>query len=167
MSDGSKPRDPVPKDERAEGPVREVGAHGEGRERDDRATLTTRSLGEGLALAREVRQGISTESVQELLDLGVVARDEVYRLVIPQRTLSHRRSRGEPLSPEESNRLARVTDIVLATVRLFESPEVAARWLRRPNRALGGERPLDLLTSDAGARVVEQVLGRIEHGVYS
>jgi putative toxin-antitoxin system antitoxin component (TIGR02293 family) len=52
-------------------------------------------------------------------------------------------------------------------VRLFESPEVAARWLRRPNRALGGERPLDLLTSDAGARVVEQVLGRIEHGVYS
>lgn len=37
----------------------------------------------------------------------------------------------------------------------------------KPNRALGGERPLALLDSDVGSLAVERVLGRIEHGVYS
>jgi putative toxin-antitoxin system antitoxin component (TIGR02293 family) len=45
--------------------------------------------------------------------------------------------------------------------------EKAHRWLGRENRALGGERPVALLDSDAGARAVERVLGRIEHGVFS
>lgn len=129
--------------------------------------LLTRSLGDGLALAREVRQGFPVESVQELIDTGVIEREDVYRLVIPQRTLSHRRSRGEDLTPEESNRLSRVAAIVLRAIELFEAPEVAGRWLRRANRALQGQAPIELLGSDAGARVVEQVLGRIEHGVYT
>lgn len=129
--------------------------------------LTTRSLGEGVALAREVQHGFPVEAVEELLASGVIGRDDLFQLVIPQRTLSHRRAKGQDLTPEESNRLARVAGIVLRALELFETPEVAARWLRRPNRALGGERPLELLTSDAGARAVEQVLGRIEHGVYS
>jgi putative toxin-antitoxin system antitoxin component (TIGR02293 family) len=129
--------------------------------------LTTRSLGEGVALAREVQQGFPVGAVEELLASGVIDRGDLFQLVIPQRTLSHRRAKGQDLTPEESNRLARVAGIVLRTLELFESSEVAARWLRRPNRALGGERPLELLASDAGARAVEQVLGRIEHGVYS
>jgi putative toxin-antitoxin system antitoxin component (TIGR02293 family) len=45
--------------------------------------------------------------------------------------------------------------------------EKAGEWLRTPNRALGGERPLDLLDTDVGAREVEDVLGRIAYGVYS
>ena len=44
--------------------------------------------------------------------------------------------------------------------------EKARRWLTRENRALGDAQPLALLDSDAGAEAVEQVLGRIEHGVY-
>jgi len=129
--------------------------------------MTTRSLGEGVALAREVQRGLPVDTVEELLATGVIGRDDLFHLVIPQRTLSHRRTKGQDLTPEESNRLARVAGIVLRTLELFETPEVANRWLRRPNRALGGERPLELLTSDPGARAVEQVLGRIEHGVYS
>jgi putative toxin-antitoxin system antitoxin component (TIGR02293 family) len=47
------------------------------------------------------------------------------------------------------------------------SEEKAARWLHTPNRALGGNLPLELLDTDLGSRQVEEVLGRIEHGVYS
>ena len=46
-------------------------------------------------------------------------------------------------------------------------PGHAARWLRRPNRALNGELPIDLLDTDVGARQIEDVLGRIAHGVVS
>jgi putative toxin-antitoxin system antitoxin component (TIGR02293 family) len=43
----------------------------------------------------------------------------------------------------------------------------AARWLRRPNRALGGKTPLETLDTDLGASQVETVLHRVEHGVFS
>jgi len=45
--------------------------------------------------------------------------------------------------------------------------EKAIAWLGTPNRALGGERPLELLDTDLGTRMVEDILGRIAYGVYS
>jgi putative toxin-antitoxin system antitoxin component (TIGR02293 family) len=45
--------------------------------------------------------------------------------------------------------------------------EKAAQWLKTPNRALRGVRPLDQLDTDPGVREVEDILGRISYGVYS
>lgn len=57
--------------------------------------------------------------------------------------------------------------IVLRTAEILGSQEEASRWLQTPNRALGGRTPMDLLDTEPGNRQVEDVLGRIEHGVYS
>ena len=43
----------------------------------------------------------------------------------------------------------------------------AQRWLATPNTALGGINPESLLGTDRGLKDVEDLLGRIEHGVYS
>ncbi|MUL38989.1 antitoxin Xre/MbcA/ParS toxin-binding domain-containing protein [Gloeocapsopsis dulcis] len=50
---------------------------------------------------------------------------------------------------------------------VFEDEQVAKNWLKRPNQALGGETPLGLLDTETGAEQVNQVLTRIEYGVYS
>jgi putative toxin-antitoxin system antitoxin component (TIGR02293 family) len=50
---------------------------------------------------------------------------------------------------------------------VFGAEDRAATWLRRPNRALNGELPIDLLDTDVGARQIEDILGRIEHGIVS
>ncbi len=71
---------------------------------------------------------------------------------------------GGRLSSEQSDRLARVVRVTSAEAAIGDGAK-AARWLRKPNRALQGRRPLDLLASDVGARVVEQELGRMEHGL--
>lgn len=71
------------------------------------------------------------------------------------------------LSPAESERLARVVRIIARAEEALGDREKARRWLRKANRALAGRRPLHLLDSDAGARMVERVPGRIEHGIYS
>ena len=71
------------------------------------------------------------------------------------------------LSPEESDRSTRVAGVMARAEEALGSREKASRWMRKNNRALGGKRPLDLLESDAGARMVERILGRIEYGVYS
>jgi putative toxin-antitoxin system antitoxin component (TIGR02293 family) len=52
-------------------------------------------------------------------------------------------------------------------VEMIGDREKATAWLGTPNRALGGDRPLDLLDTDLGARMVEDILGRIAYGIYS
>jgi putative toxin-antitoxin system antitoxin component (TIGR02293 family) len=52
-------------------------------------------------------------------------------------------------------------------VEMLGDEEKAVEWLRTPNRALGGDRPLDQIDTDLGARAVEDILGRIAYGVYS
>jgi putative toxin-antitoxin system antitoxin component (TIGR02293 family) len=119
-------------------------------------------------LARLVRKGLPARSVTALaekLHLGntVLSR----KLGIPQRTLTRRRSQASPLTPAESDRMVRAARVYANAVEMIGDEEKAIEWLSTPNRALGGERPLDQLDTDVGARVVEDILGRIAYGVYS
>lgn len=119
-------------------------------------------------LTRLVRTGLPSASVSTLasrLDLGNNVLSA--KLGIPQRTLTRRLSQRSPLTPAESDRTVRMARVVAAAVELIGSHDSAIQWLQTPNRALGGDSPLDLLDTDTGARMVEDVLGRIAYGVFS
>jgi len=119
-------------------------------------------------LARLVRGGLPATTVvvlAEKLDIGngVLSR----KLGIAQRTLTRRLSCGARLTAAESDRTARLARVYANAVEMIGDESKAVDWLRTPNRALGGERPLDQLDTDLGARTVEDILGRIAYGVYS
>jgi putative toxin-antitoxin system antitoxin component (TIGR02293 family) len=119
-------------------------------------------------LAQLVRRGLPASSVTALaekLDVGntVLSR----KLGIPQRTLTRRLSQRSRLTAAESDRTVRFARMYASAVEMIGDVEKAVQWLRTPNRALGGERPLDQLDTDLGARAVEDILGRIAYGVYS
>ncbi len=125
--------------------------------------------GRALPSAGELRERIteglpfsSLESVRARLRLTVPELAAVLRM--PTRTLARRRQLRR-LEADESDRLYRVARVAGQAVTLLGSEEAASAWLRRPNRALGGEPPVRLLDTDIGARQVEDVLGRLEHGV--
>ena len=120
-----------------------------------------------LELAQAVRAGLPVSYLDELLRQTGFSMREVERLVIPRRTLVHRRERRQKLSPEESARLARVVRILYAARDMLGGPDKAERWLREPNRALGGSTPLAVAETEPGARAVEAVLGRVAHGIFS
>ena len=65
------------------------------------------------------------------------------------------------------DRLVRSARLFAVATDVLEEAEAAARWLKAPQRALGGATPLDLAQTDVGARAVEALLGRMEHGVYT
>lgn len=120
-----------------------------------------------LDLARAIHGGLPTRAVDAVMDSGLLDPAELYKLVIPRRTLAHRKEKRQRLTPEQSDRLARVVRVAARAEEALGDPDKASRWLRKHNRSLGGNRPLDLLESDIGARMVERVLTRIEHGVFS
>ena len=72
-----------------------------------------------------------------------------------------------PPEPDESDRLLRASRVFGRALELFEGdPEAARRWLGLPQPALGGATPLAFARTEAGAREVEDLVGRLEHGVF-
>jgi putative toxin-antitoxin system antitoxin component (TIGR02293 family) len=129
------------------------------------------ALGRPMATQRDlidaVRAGLPLAALDSLTGLlGLSADTLSSALSLPKRTLA-RRKKQQRLTAEESDRLLRLARIAAAAVEVFGTPQKASAWLRKPNRALGDVPPLDQLDTDAGARMVEHLLGRIEHGVFS
>jgi putative toxin-antitoxin system antitoxin component (TIGR02293 family) len=85
---------------------------------------------------------------------------------LPARTLA-RRKKERRLRADESDRLLRLARVAAVAEEALGARENAGQWLQKPNRALGGVTPLELLDTDLGAEEVVAILGRIEHGVYS
>lgn len=85
---------------------------------------------------------------------------------IPPRTVA-RRKEARHLNPQESDRLYRVANTLCQAVEVLGSIDKARLWLKTPNRALGCEIPLDLLDTDIGTRQVEEVLLRLNYGIFS
>ncbi len=112
-----------------------------------------------------IKEGLPYESVENLVEQGIFSADEI-TYFIPTRTLA-RRKQSKKLSAEESDTIARLALVFDFAKDVFGSKEKAKAWLRHPNKALKGYAPIDLLATNYGTRMVETILGRIEHGVYS
>jgi len=95
----------------------------------------------------------------------MMTREAVYAIVGSERTLQRKQKSRERLSAAESDRLARLARIAVRAGEALGSQEKANRWLVTPNRALGGQTPIELVHTDTGTVLVEDVLDRIEHGV--
>ena len=123
-----------------------------------------RRIGNLAELRATVKTGLPFASLEALMGKFGLARDETAAaLHLPQRTVA-RRKKQQKFPADESDRLLRLARIGAQAAATLGSQEKAAQWLRKPNRALGNEAPLDLIDSDIGTRQVEEVLGRIEHG---
>ena len=98
---------------------------------------------------------------------GHFSLEELDELVIPKRTLARRKARHEALTVEESDKALRLARVSSEADRVFGDPAKSSRWLRKPNAALAGNRPLDLLKSETGSRAIDELLGQIDHGMFN
>jgi putative toxin-antitoxin system antitoxin component (TIGR02293 family) len=118
-------------------------------------------------LVEAVEAGLPVEELETLrAGLDLPMEQLASRLGISKATL-HRRKRTGRLEPEESGRVLRFARLTGKAVEVFESRENARRWLSSPQMGLGGAVPLDYAETEIGSREVEDLLGRIEYGVYS
>ena len=119
-------------------------------------------------LIQQVERGFSFKTLHTLETRSGLPGAALAGLVgIPERTLARRRSKGK-FTPEESERLLRLGTVFEQAVELFEGDNAAAlRWLTAPRKALEGKTPLAYARTEIGAREVENLIGRLEHGVFA
>jgi putative toxin-antitoxin system antitoxin component (TIGR02293 family) len=118
-------------------------------------------------LIEALQDGLPVEELEVLrASLAVPMEKLVPKLGISKATLHRRKATGR-LDPGESDRVVRYARLMGKAVEVLESEENARQWLTLPQFGLGGAVPLDYAETEVGAREVEDLLGRIEYGVYS
>jgi putative toxin-antitoxin system antitoxin component (TIGR02293 family) len=112
--------------------------------------------------------GLDFAAVDNIKQHAALTDAELARLLgMGEATLRRARAARAKLDPATSDRLYRLTKVVAVAEQALETPANALQWLRRPQPALGGAVPLDLLVTQAGADEVETLLHRIDYGIYT
>ncbi len=141
-----------------------------------RHALRFRSQGASLGLSAatsaklvdQLERGFSFKTLHALESRSGLALSRLASAVgIPERTLARRKASGR-LTPDESERLLRISAVFEEAVELFEGDVAAAvKWLSSPQKSLDGRSPLAYSRTEPGAREVERLIGRLEHGIFS
>jgi putative toxin-antitoxin system antitoxin component (TIGR02293 family) len=119
-------------------------------------------------LLKRIKEGLHYRSWENFIRNTDLRKEDAVRFVqISPRTLARRKEEGR-LHSDESDRLMRAARIFVQTLDLFEGDfESARRWLAAPQPALGGSTPIEYASMEVGAREVEELIGRLEHGIPS
>jgi len=119
-------------------------------------------------LVSQIEAGLPFKALETLAALSSLSVPLIAStLGIPERTLARRKAAGR-FAPDESERLLRMSTLFEKAVELFDGDVTAAvTWLTSPKRALGGHTPLAYSRTELTAREVENLIGRLEDGVFS
>lgn len=113
------------------------------------------------------RKGIRKSALSNLSNaLNIPMKDLAKLLPVTERTLQ-RRAANSLLNSTTSQQAILIGQLITRGIEIFGKREMFQQWVRQPNLALGGHSPLDLMDTTIGVQLVMEVLGRLEHGVYS
>ena len=120
-------------------------------------------------LGELIESGVPRGAAQHLQErLNLTERELAEGLGVSTKTLQRlAKQPGARLTPAQGDRLYRLARLVALAEEVFEDAGRAHQWLRQPQRGMGNRVPLAVMHSEAGSREVEDLLGRIEYGVFS
>lgn len=119
-------------------------------------------------LIRQVGRGFSFQALHALESHSGIPVAQIVRILgIPSRTLARRKASGR-LTADESEKLLRLSSTFENALELFEgNRRQALAWLSSPKKEFEDQTPLEYSRTEVGAREVEDLIGRLEHGVFS
>ena len=111
-----------------------------------------------------IESGLPLATLDQVAD-SIAPDDSKFRFLIVPKATWTRRQRGQHLSPAESEIVARLALVWDRTLEIYRDETTARRFLHTPHQLLDGRTPVDVARcTGAGARLVEDILGRLEHG---
>jgi putative toxin-antitoxin system antitoxin component (TIGR02293 family) len=131
-------------------------------------TVPGKHASTGMEAHEAIKKGIKIKDADFLKKrLGISDKEMAAFLGTSPATLQRKRQRQEAISFVQGDRLYRMARVLAKAVQLFGDNKMAVDWLKTSRRGLGGRIPLDLMETEAGAQEVEDLIGRLQHGVIS
>ncbi len=114
-----------------------------------------------------IEAGVPVATMARFVTASGMQLKDLYEVVIPARTLKHRKARKEPLTSDESDKLVRLIRVYDQAVRVLGEKEKALYWLSEPKKRFEDRTPIQMLRTDLGGRMVEEMLGQIYYGMFA
>lgn len=118
-----------------------------------------------LTAASRISSGLATDILATIQARLKISNRQLSELMMVSTRTLDRRKKEKTLPPDESERSYRVARLTDRAYQIFKDEDEVARWFSESNFALGSKKPIELAKTEPGARLVEQLLGRIEHGI--
>ena len=120
-----------------------------------------------LGLIAQVQEGLPASAFDRFSKLAGLSRDVLaHTLDVSTRTVARRKQTGKPLDRDTSERLVRLANLYRQAADVIGDEDLARQWMQTPREALDGQAPLQMAQTELGAREVEDLLLRVEHGVF-
>lgn len=114
-----------------------------------------------------IRRGIHARQAETYLrEKKFPVTDILKRLDISASTFFKKKQEGAVLNTSMTEKFMRLAHVVELAERVLGEASEAYSWLNREVSSLGEQKPIDLLDTEPGHRLVEQALLQIEHGIY-
>ena len=134
-------------------------------------TITTLKRSQAFATVHQqigrIQAGLSFRAVQNLQKALDIPLETVASVLGMSRATLHRRKLQGKIDEDESEKLVRYQRLLKKAEDVFGDGKSAREWLTHKQAGLGKVVPLDFARTEIGAREVENLLGRLEYGVYS
>ena len=115
---------------------------------------------------REVERGVPLSALEDFSAYSGIAVKDLLEVVIPARTLKHRRQNNEPFSVIEADRLARVARMYELAVKVYGDREDGHKWLCARRRRFDGRNALAMLETEVGGHAVAEALIQLDEGMF-
>lgn len=115
----------------------------------------------------QLRHGFLYDEFEALRRWLDVSEEQLANWLDISRATLHRRKKTGHFDKNESDRIARLARVFGKAFELFGSEEAAREWLKSPAHAMSGETPIAFCDTEVGARIVEDLIGQIDHGVFA
>jgi len=113
------------------------------------------------------RLGIRKKDLQKLKEKTRLDYTRLAKALSVTRVTLIRKKKQEKFNSALSERIVGLADIYSYGYEVFEDEDRFNEWMLQPNSALGGQPPYDLIDNQFGREEVRNIIGRIDHGVYS
>ena len=117
-------------------------------------------------VVQRIREGLHFQEFSALQNLLKIPEEALGKYLGMSNATLHRRKKDGTFSQAESERLVRFTRLFGIALGVFTTGEASRTWLKTENPGTAGETPLSYADTEFGAREVENLLGRIDHGIF-
>jgi putative toxin-antitoxin system antitoxin component (TIGR02293 family) len=114
-----------------------------------------------------VREGVSKRDLEHLKEKAELDYDNLARALSVTRATLINKQKDQKFGSVVSEKIVSLADIYSYGYEVFEDEDKFNRWMFRPNQALGGTAPYELVDNQFGREEVRNLIGRIDYGVYS
>ncbi|MBT2949667.1 DUF2384 domain-containing protein [Vibrio anguillarum] len=120
------------------------------------------------ARTEAVHQGFKPRVYRNIIERTKLSQNEFYNITqIPVSTIKRRLRNDERFSTQESDAIYRLAMLIKLATELFNDEKKALEWIKESVYGLGGKRPLDMVSTTVDFEIVKDLIGRVEHGVFS